>query len=520
MARPEESELIRGLFVNGQNGGLSFEDGVIRHFDMTEGAEPIQLQRVVPVKVDAHQIDDEKLRIEMLVYRLEMGQRALAFAGEAHEGWGLYTFLIDRGGEALLFCRPAEGHQRAFGARFASAIDEDNLESGCDGRPWEVWQYVGPDILERGLVVNNAGEVSSQLVLANLNPYPIDMTGQIIEVEVGENNGSFVYPQGGLLGTDQSVILSNSTNGFESVEPLLRSDDDACKIRLRPPGELFELDFECPAFRDLPGTRFNPAESCDDLLAERTALGLNVDDGQYWLLANPDDGQQAQFFCDMTTEYKGRHGGWTELLTVLPERMNECPRNWIMRRVEDQKFCTRPREDDPDSGSQGVVEIPLSRLRFSEVQIRATLHQFGAPDAFHPPSARFNLQFVDGLSIILGSYSDPYHVWTYAVATSTTNPMRSDIVTIPDAARAPSLCPQRPVAVPQFAQDAYSCGSAYDGIEPPADGFFGGAPLFADEVNFVSLSVETNGPLWAILMADEGIDEEDILVKELRVRVR
>ena len=153
------------------------------------------------------------------------------------------------------------------------------------------------------------------------------------------------------------------------------------------------------------GTKRNPGISCDDIYQHNSASRGII--GDYYIKI---DDVVTKVTCNMKLKCGGLEGGWMQVADLEMTRDETCPGQW--------KTITTPRRlcqgDDPGCHS---ASFPTLNFTYEHICGQVKAYQKGSTDAFNVRRNSPDTQYVDGISITLGS-SPRKHVWTYAAGIS------------------------------------------------------------------------------------------------------
>ena len=152
------------------------------------------------------------------------------------------------------------------------------------------------------------------------------------------------------------------------------------------------------------GTEANPAASCNEIYQHNSTIRGTI--SQYYI--KTCDGPQL-VTCNMKLKCGGVEGGWMQVVDVDMSKDDTCPGSWQYV-ISPKKFC--------QGNVAGCTSAHFSAKGISYDQIcgQAKAYQKGHMDAFDAESPSIDSQYVEGISITIGSPRK--HVWTYAVGLS------------------------------------------------------------------------------------------------------
>ena len=148
-----------------------------------------------------------------------------------------------------------------------------------------------------------------------------------------------------------------------------------------------------------------PGSSCNQIYKCNPTSRGTV--GQYWIST---DAGKYKVTCNMKLKCGGIEGGWMQVVDMDINRDNSCPGNW--------KMITNPRQLCLGLTTAGCASAYFyaKGVSYDHICGQAKAYQKGSPDAFESKKRSINDNYVDGISITLGSPRK--HVWTYAAGVS------------------------------------------------------------------------------------------------------
>ena len=146
----------------------------------------------------------------------------------------------------------------------------------------------------------------------------------------------------------------------------------------------------------------NPASSCNEVYQYNPSSRGTI--GQYWIKTKEG------LTCNMKLKCGGVEGGWMQVVDVDMNRDNSCPGTWRMI-TNPKRLCL-----GLSSGGCASANFHVKGVSYYNICGQAKAFQKGSPDAFHIQLSSIDGNYVDGISITLGSPRK--HVWTYAVGLS------------------------------------------------------------------------------------------------------
>ena len=149
----------------------------------------------------------------------------------------------------------------------------------------------------------------------------------------------------------------------------------------------------------------NPASSCNEIYQNNPISKGTTD--QFWIKTTEG---VFKVTCNMNLKCGGVEGGWMQVVDVDMNRDNSCPGTW--------KAITNPRNLCLGLSSAGCASATFHAkgVDYDNICGQAKAYQKGSPDAFESKARSINDNYVDGISITLGSPRK--HVWTYAAGVS------------------------------------------------------------------------------------------------------
>ena len=145
----------------------------------------------------------------------------------------------------------------------------------------------------------------------------------------------------------------------------------------------------------------NPASSCNEIYQLNPTSRGTV--GQYWIKTNEG---LFKVTCNMKLKCGGVEGGWMQVVDVDMNRDDSCPGTW-------QKVTT-PRRLCLGSIAAGCASAHfyMKGVKYEHICGQAKAYQKGNMDAFQSKIQSIDGNYVDGISITIGSPRK--HVWTFA----------------------------------------------------------------------------------------------------------
>ena len=145
----------------------------------------------------------------------------------------------------------------------------------------------------------------------------------------------------------------------------------------------------------------NPASSCNEVYQYNPPSRGTI--GQYWMKTNEG---LFKVTCNMKLKCGGGEGGWMQVVDVDMNRDNSCPGTWRMI-TNPKRLCL---------GGCTSANFHIKGVSYENICGQAKAFQKGSPDAFNIQLSSIDDNYVDGISITLGSPRK--HVWTYAAGLS------------------------------------------------------------------------------------------------------
>ena len=151
-------------------------------------------------------------------------------------------------------------------------------------------------------------------------------------------------------------------------------------------------------------SKANPGTSCNEIYQRNPTSRGAI--GQYLIKT---DTEPFNVTCNMKLKCGGVEGGWMQVVDVDLNRDDSCPGEW--------KKITTPKRLCLGSGAGCVsAHFYVKGVGYGHICGQAKGYQMATPDAFQPNSQSIDGNYVDGISITLGSPRK--HVWTYAAGAS------------------------------------------------------------------------------------------------------
>ena len=257
--------------------------------------------------------------------------------------------------------------------------------------------------------------------------------------------------------------------------------------------------------------RGNPATSCNQIYQLNPASRGTI--GQYYIEVG---GVVKRVTCNMKLKCGNLEGGWMQVADLDMTRDESCPGAWNDI-INPRRLC--------QGKDRGCHSANFSTVNFTYEHIcgQVKAYQKGSTDAFAPRGNSVNSQYVDGVSITLGSPRK--HVWTFASGISDTTSYAS------------YNCPCATVPGPKppaFVGNDYYCeagnsGALNTGIYYLSDPLWDGKgcdyrsgccadigkPWF-----YRKLPIPVTGDLEVRMCKDEDHANEDIAIEKLELYVR
>ena len=148
------------------------------------------------------------------------------------------------------------------------------------------------------------------------------------------------------------------------------------------------------------GTRSNPGISCDEIYQHNPASRGTI--GDFYIKIGDF---VKKVTCNMKLKCGGLEGGWMQVADLEMTRDETCPGEW--------QTITTPRRlcqgNDPGCHS---ANFSANNFTYEHICGQVKAYQKGSTDAFNVGRHSPDSQYVDGVSITLGSPRK--HVWTFA----------------------------------------------------------------------------------------------------------
>ena len=149
----------------------------------------------------------------------------------------------------------------------------------------------------------------------------------------------------------------------------------------------------------------NPGSSCNQIYELNPTSRGTI--GQYWIRT---DAGLYQVTCNMKLKCGDIEGGWMEVVDIDMNRDDSCPGTWE-KVINPRKLCL-----GLTSAGCASAHFYAKGVSYNHICGQAKGYQKGSPDAFESKARSINDNYVDGISITVGSPRK--HVWTYAVGVS------------------------------------------------------------------------------------------------------
>ena len=154
----------------------------------------------------------------------------------------------------------------------------------------------------------------------------------------------------------------------------------------------------------LGSSEANPATSCNEIYQHNPDSRGTI--GQYYI--KTCDGVQL-VTCNMKLKCGGIEGGWMQVVDVDMDRDDTCPGSWEYI-LNPRKLCLG------NVAGCSSAHFSAKGVSYDHICGQAKAYQKGHMDAFDAEIPSIDGQYVEGLSITIGSPRK--HVWTYAVGLS------------------------------------------------------------------------------------------------------
>ena len=258
-------------------------------------------------------------------------------------------------------------------------------------------------------------------------------------------------------------------------------------------------------------TRRNPATSCNEIYQLNPTSRGTI--GQYYVKI---DGVVRRVTCNMKLKCGGLEGGWMQVADLDTTRDEKCPGSW--------QSITTPRRlcqgNDPGCSPANFTTMGAT---YEHICGQVKAYQKGSTDAFDTERNAIDGQYVDGISITLGSPRK--HVWTFASGLSDTVSYTS--YNCP--------CATRPgPGAPAFVGNDYYCESGNSGALASAP-YYLSDPLWDGKgCDYLSgccaeigkpwfyrkLPIPVGGDFEVRICKDEVQANEDIAIEKLELYIR
>ena len=257
--------------------------------------------------------------------------------------------------------------------------------------------------------------------------------------------------------------------------------------------------------------RGNPATSCNQIYHLNPTSRGTI--GQYFVKI---DGVVQRVTCNMKLKCGGLEGGWMQVVDLDMTRDESCPGMW-QRITTPRRLC---QGNDPGCSPANFSTMGVT---YEHICGQVKAYQKGSTDAFYSRRNSIDGQYVDGISITLGSPRK--HVWTFASGRSDTVNYASD--------NCP--CATRPGPnAPAFVGNDYYCESGNSGAsnnvpyylsDPLWDGkgcdYLSGCCAEIGKPWFYrKLPIPVAGDFEVRICKDEAQANEDIAIEKLELYVR
>ena len=261
----------------------------------------------------------------------------------------------------------------------------------------------------------------------------------------------------------------------------------------------------------------NPGVSCADIYDNNPASHGN---SGYYIVKTD---HIHTVYCDMELECSGHKGGWMKIADYDTSRGDDCPRGWNKMTVSDNNIdvCQSP------SNNSGCYSTNffVYNVGYNKICGKVKGYQKGGADAFRHSPSSLDSNYVDGVSITLGSPRK--HVWTYAVGLSDDNNINQE-----------SRCPCAKLPgkdPPAFVGNHYYCESGNTNETGIMSEYFTEDPLWdgngcsagdncctnTDQPWFFrQLVMKKSDDIEARLCTSEDFNDEAVLVEQIHLYVQ
>ena len=258
-------------------------------------------------------------------------------------------------------------------------------------------------------------------------------------------------------------------------------------------------------------TKANPATSCNEIYQRNPTSRGTI--GKYYIKIDHD---VKEVTCNMKLKCGGLEGGWMQVANLEMTRDETCPGEWELITAP-RRLC-QANEVGCHSANFSAVNVTYEHICG---QVKA--YQKGSTDAFNVRRSSVDSQYVDGISITLGSPRK--HVWTFASGIS-------DHVSY-SSANCPCATVPGPNA-PAFVGNNFYCESGNSGALN-FDPYYLSDPLWdgkgcdvrsgcCAEIGkpwfYRKLPIPTTGDFEVRICKDEAHSNEDIGIEQLELYVR
>ena len=255
----------------------------------------------------------------------------------------------------------------------------------------------------------------------------------------------------------------------------------------------------------------NPATSCNEIYQLNSASRGTI--GQYYIKI---DEKVEKVTCNMKLKCGGLEGGWMQVANVDMTRDDSCPGEWHQTTTP-RRLC---QGNDPGCFS---ANFPTVNFTYEHICGQVKGYQKGSTDAFNVQKNSVDSQYVDGVSITLGSPRK--HVWTFASGLS--DHLSHTSFNCP-CATVPGPSP------PAFVGNDYYCESGNSGAHVDS-AYYLSDPLWdgsgcdirsgcCTEIGkpwfYKKLPLPTSGDFEVRICKNEAHANEDIAIEKLELYVR